>query len=119
MIARRALALRKSDLADDWFVIEWAQHARRLELREIPGGHALWSSARMSDADVEGTGAEMRAIAEAILAGGGAQFRRCAADVDHGDAVRVWSPRNSTEAGVVHIDDARDLARHILATVPA
>ena len=100
-------------LFDDWYVIERAEHDGRVWLEPTDsGGAALRSSSRFSDADVEGTAAEMLAIAHAIDAGTSARFKRCAVMV-HGSHVELWSPRNSTARGVVSLEDGTELAREI------
>lgn len=75
-------------------------------------------SARFSDADVEGSREEMLAIAEAIEKRGNAHFRRCAVTAVH-EPVRFWSPRNSTEDGIVSYAEADALAQEIRARLGA
>jgi len=103
----------------DWFVIERAEHDGRQWLeRTGPVRMALRCSSRFSDADVEGTAAEMLAIAEAIEKRGDAYFRRCSVRVE-GERVFFASPRNSTTEGECSLAEADDLAREIRATVPS
>ncbi len=66
-------------------------------------------SARISDADVEGSAYEMREIAKAIRARGRYSAKRCAVYVD-GDKVCFRSPRNSSEDGVTNLAFADELA---------
>lgn len=96
------LVMRKSELPD-WYVIE---------REEAPG--AYMHSARICDADVEGTAAEMKEIAKAILAAGSVGFKRCAVRVNTA-TVSLWSPRNSRCPGEVPGDVAIDLAKRMLA----
>lgn len=72
----------------------------------------------INGASVEGTPAEMRELASAILARGRYRAKRCAVDAT-GDRVLLWSPRNSIEAASVPYARAEELARSILAEVPA
>ncbi|MFM9635017.1 hypothetical protein ACKI10_47055, partial [Streptomyces galilaeus] len=81
-----------------WWLIERAEHDGRSWLELGPLGCTLRVSARFSDADVEGTGAEMRAIAQAILERRGAHAKRCAVYFEDGKA-HFRSPRNSTRPG--------------------
>jgi len=108
------LALRKSDALDDWYVIERADHDGREWMEPFKAGGvagaALHCSSRIEPStDVEGTAAEMRAIAVAIRAGANVSFRRCAVAMA-GPAVDLWSPRNSRTPGTVSYTDALDLA---------
>ncbi len=97
------LTLRKCDhVSDDWWVIE-----------EEGGGD-------FSDASVEGTGAEMLAIAAAIVHRGGAYFGRCEVYVDEREKeARFCSPRN-TEGyrGTCSLAAADRLAKLIRELVP-
>lgn len=108
----RALTLRKTDFGDDWYIIEWAEHDGREWIEWGSGGGSFRRSARVSDADVEGTLAEMVVIAQAIKDRSVTTFRRCA--VDARDArVMFWSPRNSTSAESVSLAVAVALAVEI------
>jgi hypothetical protein len=109
------LTLRKSEWLDDWYIIERAEHDGR-EWTEPMGGNgfALRTSARFSDADVEGAAVEMLGIAAAIERRGEEGFKRCAVSVD-GDKASFWSPRNSQTEGVVSLAAADALAAEIRA----
>ena len=112
------LTVRKSDL-DDWYIIERAEHDN-LAWIERPGPNlsALRTSARFSDnADVEGSAAEMRAIADAIERRALVSFKRCAVDATS-DVVRFRSPRNSVVDGVVSRPEADALAEIIRQMLP-
>ena len=74
----RQLTLRKSEWLDDWYVVEWAEHDGREWMEPTTWGASFQRSARVSDAEVEGTRAEMLALAEALEAGKNESFRRCA-----------------------------------------
>lgn len=111
------LILRKSDVLDDWYVIERAEHDNRTWFEQTePNVMVFRSSARISDADVEGTSAEMLEIAEAIKKRERTWFKRCAVRVD-GCAAYFHSPRNSSTDGVVPLEDADELADEILRTL--
>jgi hypothetical protein len=112
-----ALVARKSDDDCDWWVIERAEHDGRMWLeRTGPRSSSLMCSSRIGNADIEGTGEEMRALAEAILAGGRASFRRCCA-VTTPDGVLMHSPRNSIDHTLVTRAAAEGLAAQILRDV--
>lgn len=92
------LTIKRSEL-DDWFIIEREFHeSYPKSIFPHPRWDVFRSSARIGDADVEGTSAEMRAIARAIEDGGSEFFGRCAVCV-HGDSVTFWSPRNTSDVG--------------------
>jgi hypothetical protein len=111
------LTIVKSEHMDDWYLIERAEHDGREWIEQIgPNASTLRCSSRFSDADVEGHGCEMLAIADAIDAKASEHFKRCAVDVN-GDEVRFWSPRNSQEDGVVTYDEAKRLAEKIREVV--
>lgn len=113
-----ALACRKSDGMADWYVIERRDHDGRSWLAPvpgIPGATQLCCSSRIGNADVEGTGDEMIAIAKAIKAGTAASFRWCAVSRPCDGAVELYSPRNSDETvEVVSLAVAYELADDIL-----
>lgn len=108
------LTLRScADVIPDWWVIELAEHDGVEELRPTGPNSASWfSSARMSDADVEGTSAEMMAIAVAIELREYVGFKRCAVDASK-EPVEFWSPRNSQRPGMVSRASAEALAKEI------
>ncbi len=107
------LALRGED---GWYVIERAEHDGRSWLEKTEYGHSYMHSARFSDADVEGTGSEMHAIAAAIEGRTIEFFKRCSVDATS-DPVRFSSPRNSQTEGLATRAAADDLAKQIRATV--
>jgi len=97
------LTLRKCDhVSDDWWVIE-----------EEGGGD-------FSDASVEGTGAEMLAIAAAIESRGQDHFKRCEVFVDErAKEARFCSPRNTQgHRGTCSLAAADRLAKLIRELVP-
>jgi hypothetical protein len=104
------LTLRESSLSG-WYVIE------RVEPYIAPEDRfniiASMNQSRISDADVEGTAEEMLAIADAIVSGGVASFRRCAVRMLPDGTVAFFSPRNSQRDGVVSRDVAEALAVEI------
>jgi hypothetical protein len=115
-MSERALALVKSDLAD-WYTIEWAEHEQRGWLeRTGPSSLSYRWSGRVSDADVEGTAAEMLAIAEAIERRGSVSFKRCAARRVE-NTYALSSPRNSQDPGVISWAQAQQLAATIRTTL--
>jgi hypothetical protein len=108
------LTIRKTDCLDDWYLIELADHDGREWLEPVGMGLAFRRSARFSDADVEGDGREMLALAAAIERNGDARFKRCAVDA-WGSTVEMWSPRNSSERGTCTREEALELAQQIRA----
>ena len=113
-IERRALTMIES--MDEWYVIEWAEHENLQWFEPTEWGSMFMTSSRISKADIEGTAEHMLGIARAILDGGEAHYKRCSVRVD-GDRCYMSSPRNDIEGGVVHTQDARDLAKYIIATL--
>lgn len=114
--ATGALVIRKSEWLDDWYLIERAEHDGREWMEKVEGGMALRKSSRISDADVEGSAAEMLAIADAIDKRTAFYAKRCAVNAEE-DQVRFWSPRNSTRPGKSSRDAADALARLIRTVV--
>lgn len=115
------LTLRKCEGMGDWYVIERdeAPGTHREWMEPMEYGASFMSSARLSDADVEGTGREMLDIADAIDARRDESHKRCAVEFRH-DGVYFRSPRNSSrDPEPVTIDDADALAKLIRATVPS
>lgn len=110
------IALVKSDSLGDWYTIEKAEHENRHWMASVDiGGYpcmSLMYSGRISDACVEGTAAEMLAIAEAIERREEESFKRCAVDA-RTDRVEFWSPRNSQRHGIVSREAADELAAQI------
>ncbi len=114
------LTIRKCEDMGDWYVIERAEaegeHREWME-RTAPNCARFMSSARLSDADVEGQGVEILNIAAAIETRAGENHKRCAVKI-FGDSVYLWSPRNSNEEPEpVTLAEADDLARQIRAMV--
>jgi hypothetical protein len=116
-----AIVCRKSDWLADWYVIEsnavpvFGEEPLYLDGRLI--GSSLTSTARISDADVEGTGDEMLAIADAIERGEPVGFKRCAVKPIEGGGFALRSPRNSQEPGAITAKQAAGLVASIRATV--
>lgn len=104
------------DTGGDWYVIERRDHDGKTWLEPMPYGAAFRTSARFSDADVEGNADHMLGIAAAIERREGFDAKRCAVAFD-GDRVFFWSPRNSTTRGEVTLADADALATEIRAVL--
>jgi hypothetical protein len=115
---RGALTLRHCEDFGDWYIIERAKHDGRVWLEPTEYGASLRSSARISDADVEGTAADMLAIADAIEARGEYSAKRCSVDAVGAD-VLFCSPRNSTVDARVPRVVAAALAQEIRAKLGA
>ena len=112
------LVLRKSDSVADWYVIERDGVHGEPTLERRNGILQLIVPARISDADVEGTLAEMRSLALAIRERSEVQHKRCAVSVRANGVVAFCSPRNSMTEGIVSLAEADDLATQIEATAP-
>lgn len=112
------LTLETGECIDDWYIIEKAEHDGREWLEPFPGGASLMLSSRISDADIEGTGSQMLALAKAVLAGRAFHAKRCAAEPVE-NRWELWSPRNSQERGSVPDAVARRLAEKIVAYIGA
>lgn len=114
------LALVKAEHMKDWYLIERAEHDGREWIEEVKAAtldSGSWSrcmrSARVSDADVEGTAEEMRRIAVAIDGRAWVGFKRCAVQVFDSERVEFWSPRNSQSPGVCTLAEADELSAQI------
>ena len=111
-----ALALVTVDSMEDWFLIERAEHdgSSWMEPYDFNGsrGFSFMTSARITNADIEGTSGEMLDIAQAIRDRTEAGARRCAVKVD-GDRAELWSPRNSSFRASVPLSVADALAEQI------
>lgn len=110
------LTIIKSDFMGNWYIIERAEHDGRTWLERADHGARVMLSSRFSDADVEGDGAEMLEIANAIEKRCAFYAKRCAVRVD-GQVARFRSPRNSLIDGECTLEEADELARLIRATV--
>lgn len=106
----------KAEHTDDWYSIERAEHDGRVWQEPTEYGSSLMASARISDADVEGTAEHMLAIADAIERRQQFSAKRCAVAVS-GDMVSLWSPKNSREAGHIPLAAADKLAESIRTVV--
>ena len=121
---RRAMVCRPDGDMPGVYRIEWAEHDGRVweETRRVDYGFGLVSvvyTGRSSNLEpynlVYGSLGEMQDLAAAILAGGEAEYKRCAVRVNPDGMAAFWNPRSSNGVeAVVHGDDARDLARSIL-----
>lgn len=110
-----ALKLVKGSLPD-WWLIERAEHDGREWGEPTKYGVAFRRSARITNADIEGSAEEMLDIAAAIKSRGRSWAKRCAVSV-LGDVVHLWSPRNSMETAKVSLSVADALAAEILETL--
>ncbi len=111
------LTLKKSDNMGDWYTIERKVHDGKAWLEDVgPGVSRFMLSCRIGAADIEGTAAEMVAIARAIKSGQSAEFRRCAAYARPGGWA-LESPRNSEDATFVPAARCQALADEILAVL--
>jgi len=108
------LTIRKAEEIDNWYVIERAEHDGRGWFEPTEYGSRWMTSARFSDADVEGPAEEMLGIAAAIRRRGHAEFRRCSVFIE-GERAVFDSPRNSTASGECTLAEADDLATQIEA----
>lgn len=109
------LALVRNEDMGDWYTIERAEHDGREWLQSTGrNSMSVMRSARISDADVEGTAEEMLGIAEAIEKRGTYEAKRCAVAVGSVTA-SFWSPRNSQTRGTVSLAEADELAAAIRA----
>jgi hypothetical protein len=94
------LTIRKSQAINDWYVIERRYHDGRewIETSTIDGieVNSLQMSSRITDTCVEGTSADMLAIADAIEQRYLFAAKRCAIEYEpKRHAFQIWSPRNS------------------------
>lgn len=110
----RQLTLIQSDSGIDWYTIEWAQHEHKHWAEPLSNNaFALCWSGRPSDADIEGTAAEMAAIADALRDKRSVGFYRCAATHLVGGRFALFSPRNSKKEAIISAEQAEHLAAEI------
>ncbi len=119
----RAVTLAKSDGLSDWYAIEWAEHPNKHWMERASSDfwpeaiyHHLCYSGRIGDCCIEGTAAEMLAIAEAIERGKDASFKRCAVWPVPG-GFSLCSPRNSQQDAQITDAQAKHLAAEIRRVV--
>lgn len=122
---RRAMVCRIDDDMPSVYRIEWANHDGRVweESRRVSfGGGTMTVSYTGRSSNLEpynlvyGSLNEMQDLAAAILSGGQEEHKRCAVRMNPDGTASFWNPRSSNDVeAVVHGDDARDLARAILA----
>lgn len=114
------ITLVKSDWIEDWYTIEKSEHENRQWFAKAGANtYSMCDSARISDACIEGTGAEMLEIARGIKNRTRTEFKRCAVEFyfpisDEGPYVHFWSPKNSRQDGVVSLAEADELADQII-----
>lgn len=83
-----------------------------------PMSSAFMTSARISNACVEGSVEDMRGMCRAILDGAKSfERRRCGFYVDWSDEIVIHSPRNSTYGGLVMREQLEDAARRFLERI--
>jgi hypothetical protein len=108
------IVLRKSKYDSNWYMIEWKNHANREWWeRTGPNSSRFRRSARICDAEVEGTLEEMTSIARAILDNNYCSFKRCGVNAVN-DLVTFYSPRNSQTAGIISKKHATSFAKEVL-----
>ena len=100
-------------LFENWYVIEKVCHEHKDGFTQVKENHfRYFNTARISDADVEGTSSQLKRIAQAIKEGKEYREKRCAVYCD-GDKVLLWSPRNSNRKAEVPRHRALELADRI------
>lgn len=105
------LTIRSREVLGDWYRIEQVQYDKLNPSR-------LRCSIRFSDADVEGTSAEMLHLAEAIERRWEYCAERCAVRLDVAGQLHFWSPRNGgTGDGVCSLEEGDELAALIRKVV--
>lgn len=107
----------------DWWTIVRAEHDNREWMQRTgPNSMSFRLSERLGEddnnADIEGTSAEMLAIATAIESGTWARFTRCSAFTTE-KGVELMSPRNMSYPVVITHENARALAKDIREKVTA
>lgn len=108
------LTIRNFSSDSDWWSIERADHNNETWWEPDKYGRHMMKSCRIVfDVDVEGTSLELCGIAKAIKDRDAYYSRRCAVEIKD-DIVYLWSPRNSTNKGMVSLDAADVLADEII-----
>lgn len=108
------LKLVHASYIGDWYTIERAVHDGREWWEETgPNSISLRMSCRITDACVEGTLSEMKAIAKAIRSRSDIAFKRCAVKITKAGG-QFWSPRNSrVKSAICSMRQIDDLAAQI------
>lgn len=113
----KCTVVRNEDSEWDWWTIERAEHDGREWWEPTEYGSRLMTSARLSpEACIEGTSADMLAIAAAIEQGASYDAPRCAVRTI-ANGVELESPRNSDYLVLITQERARELAADIRAKV--
>ena len=112
IVVQWAVVAVKLEHLEDWICLERAEHDGREWMEKTQHGFSYCRAARISDAEVEGTTAEMDGIAMAIRQRKTFLAKRCAVDAT-GVIVKLWSPRNSQKYACIPLEAARDLAKQI------
>ncbi len=103
---------------DDWYFIERLVHDGKEWLEKRQYCSAYMKSSRLGEGennyDIEGTSAEMLAIAGAIEQNSSIEFRRCAVEFSE-FGFGFESPRNSVEPVYLSVEEAQELAADIRA----
>lgn len=112
------LSLRKSFTPYDWYTIErWVSQEELPQMEEFEQlFFRIGVSMPISDAPVEGTKEQMRAIAEAIKARSSVSFRLCSVRV-MGEFVYFCNPKHSGRYAEVPLSVADEFADEVLAAL--
>lgn len=110
------IKLNKCEHMDDWYTIVRAEHDDKEWWEDTgPNSARLMLSERIvPNACIEGTSSEMLSIAYAIRDSSSESFKRVAVHFAK-DGVHLYSPRNSSEDGVVSVEEAMEFADEVIA----
>jgi len=105
------IVLKQCEGMDDWYTIVRAEHDGREWFEDTgPNSSSFMMSERLvQDACIEGDGEQMLAIAHAIKNKTSESFKRIAVHFEK-DGVHLYSPKNSSEDGVVSVQEAEEFA---------
>lgn len=111
------LTITKSDILDDWYLIERAEHDGKTWFEYHEYGASLMCSSRLGNAGIEGNFDEMLKIADAIQKRSSVSFKRCEIEYDN-NVFYFASPRNTDyDTRVpISISEADELAEQIIST---
>lgn len=110
------MLLQKSEGIDNWYLIVRREHDGRewIDQKHENAFYYMRSDRLSPEADIEGSGGEMVAIAHAIKKRSYQSFRRVGVKFNQHGKATFWSPKNSRKEVPVTLAEADELADQIL-----
>ena len=109
------IVLKQCEGMGDWYTIVRAEHDGREWFQDTgPNSSSFMMSERLvPNACIEGNTEEMLAIAHAVKNKTSESFKRVAVHFEE-DGVHLYSPKNSSEDGVVTVQEASEFADEVI-----